>query len=207
MSDIKNPNHPPKGADLTQDPIRSVAAVRRIRANLKHQPRDLSYFLWGVNSAYRPCELLSLTCGRVAHLQLGNDFRLKMTKQDKHRTVFINKPILWATQRWLKVHPNPAPDAPLFISTTTGKALTRETMNKYVKRWCKEAGLHGKYGGYTLRKTWAHIGYDFLTDMTHDERIAYYQETFQHSHPSITRRYICRERPAVRRLYMEVELW
>ncbi len=204
---MKNPNHPKKGADITQDPIMSLSAIRHIRANLKQHARNTCYYLWGINTAFRTSELLSLSCGQVAHLNMGDEFRLKLSKQNKHRIVIINEPVVFSTQRWLREHPDPRPDAPLFMSETTGRALTRETMNKYVKRWCKAAGLQGNYGTHSLRKTWGHMGYKMASHIEPEVRIKFYQECYLHSDPAITRIYIRQQRPSIRGIYLDNPLW
>lgn len=107
----------------------------------------------GINTAYRANELLSLTCGQVAHLTPGDVLDLRQSKTKKHRAVTLNHAAVAVLQSWLAKHPDPRGDAPL-LRSRTDRPLTISTVSNMVKRWCLEAGLHGNYGSHTLRKTW-----------------------------------------------------
>lgn len=153
---IPNPNHPPPGACLKVEPITDLNAIARIKANLANNPRDLCLFTLGINTAYRACELVSITVGQVQHLKAGDHLRIRQSKNGKYRTATLNRAVIDTIQNWLKEHPAPSETAPLFRSKKTGEALTPITLTSMVKHWCETAGLNGQYGSHTLRKTWGY---------------------------------------------------
>ena len=69
----ENPNHPRKGSSLRVEPIRDLAVIARIKANLlaARQYRNYCLFVVGINTAWRANELLSIRVGQVRHLQAG----------------------------------------------------------------------------------------------------------------------------------------
>ncbi|MEP5154111.1 MAG: hypothetical protein ABJQ89_13950, partial [Planktotalea sp.] len=64
----RNFNHPQKGASIKVEPIRALNDIKAIKSRLSGNPRDLCLFTFGINTAYRAGEILSLTVGQVAHL-------------------------------------------------------------------------------------------------------------------------------------------
>lgn len=156
MAKLKNPNHPKKGSSTKSQPIRDLRDVQRIKRNLKSRPRDHLLFVMGVNTAFRINELLSLQVRHVLYGVPGHIIDLKQSKQNAYRAVMVNEAVYEAIVRWLDVHPDPRPSAPLFVSKKTGEALTVPAAIDLVKSWCAEAGLIGSYSSHTLRKTWAY---------------------------------------------------
>ena len=156
MTHLKNPNHPKKGSSTKSEPIRDLQDVARIKWMLKPNPRDYLLFVMGVNTAYRINELLSLKVRHVLYGVPGHIIDLKQSKQDRYRAVMINEAVFYAIAGWLKMHPDPRPSAPLFLSRKTGDALTVPYAISLVKSWCADAGLVGAYSSHTLRKTWGY---------------------------------------------------
>ena len=76
MATIRNLNHPKKGSLTKVEPIRDLAAIEHIKAELSERPRDLCLFVLGINTAFRAGELLSIRCGQVAHLNEGDQLEL-----------------------------------------------------------------------------------------------------------------------------------
>ena len=151
-----NANHPKKGSSIKVEPIRDLKAIKRIKKLYADNPRDLCLFTFGINTAYRAGEILSLKVHQVDYLEAGDRLEIKQTKTGKHRSVTVNQTVVDAIDNWLKVHPDPRPHAPLFCSKKTGKALTVAAVHKMVKKWCREVGLKGNYGAHTMRKTWGY---------------------------------------------------
>jgi len=152
----RNHNHPAKGSTTKVEPIRDLKAIKRIKKLYADKPRDLCLFTMGINTAYRAKELLSLTVGQVDHLQAGDRLDLKQTKNGQYRATTLNPTVITAIDNWLRHHPDPHAEAPLFRSTVTGQALRVSTVNNMVKQWCREVGLRGNYGSHSLRKTWGY---------------------------------------------------
>lgn len=149
-------NHPRSGSSIKVEPIRDLEAIRRIKAQLQDQPRNLCLFTLGINTAYRACELVSLTVGKVAHLRAGDILDLKQSKSDRYRLTTFNETVVCAIGHWLERHPDPRPHRPLFLSARSPRPLVVPSVNHLVKDWCGEAGLSGNFGSHTLRKTWAY---------------------------------------------------
>lgn len=151
-----NANHPAKGSSIKVEPIRDRSAIARIKEQLANNPRDLCLFTFGINTAYRASEILSLTAGQVDYLEPGDRLDLKQAKNKVYRPTTLNALVIRTIRDWLAAHPDPGPDAPLFPSRKDGKALRVATLNNLVKAWCKGAGLRGNYGSHTLRKSWGY---------------------------------------------------
>ena len=91
---LGNLNHPKKGSSIKVEPIRSARSIKSIKRLLKDNPRDLCLFTFGINTAYRAGEILSLTIGQVAHLKAGDRLEVKQSKSGKYRAVTLNKVVV-----------------------------------------------------------------------------------------------------------------
>lgn len=206
MHEIPNPNHPKKGSTTKVEPIKDIKEIKRIKKLLEDKPRDLCLFTLGINTAYRANELLSINVDQVDYLQAGDILDLKQSKQQKHRPTTINNTAVEAIDNWLRHHPNPSKNAPLFWSPKTDQALTVPSLSKLVKLWCRYAGLRGNYGSHTLRKTW---GYHRLRE---NKKLAPHMvlpvlmTAYGHSSQQQTLDYLCIQSDEVSDLYMDVEL-
>ena len=205
FSVMNNKNHPKKGSFITVDPIRNMQAVRRIRALLKHKPRDRCLFVMGINTGFRACELLSITCGQVSHLQAGDLFTIKQSKTGKLRTVVLYGTVVKVVQAWLREHPDPRPNAPLFLSRS-GRALTVSTVCNMVKGWCAEVGLKGRYGSHTMRKTWGFMQLRHNHLSNPQALLTLVMEALDHTDPKVTRRYLGVQFDEVAQLYLAVQM-
>ncbi|MCU7847233.1 MAG: tyrosine-type recombinase/integrase [Candidatus Thiodiazotropha sp. (ex Lucinoma kastoroae)] len=144
----ENPNHPEPGSTIKVEPIRDVKAIRRIKMLLVDQPRNLCLFTFGINTAYRANEMLSVKIGQEAHLQPGDVLDLKQRKTNKYRNVTMNKTAVDSIDNWLNHHPlSLDDDAPLFIGQR-GNQMTVPYTNNLVKQWCQDVGLKVyRFGG------------------------------------------------------------
>ncbi|MEZ5922018.1 MAG: tyrosine-type recombinase/integrase [Parvularculaceae bacterium] len=201
----KNTNHPRKGSTIKVEPIRDVDAILTIKTMLACKPRDLCLFVLGVNTAYRANELLSLTCGQVAHLQPGDVIDLKQRKTKKHRSATLNHAAAKSIRQWLAYHPGPSPDAPLFISRS-GKALSVPTLSNMAKAWCADAGLLGNYGSHTLRKTWGYHQLRRNKETKPQMVLPILMHAYGHTSQEQTLDYLCIQSDEVASLFMQVEL-
>ena len=192
----RNANHPQKGSSIKVEPIRDLKAIKRIKKLYADNPRDLCLFTFGINTACRAGEILSLKVGQVDYLQAGDRMEIWQSKTKKHRAVTVNETVVRAIDAWLKVHPDPRPDAPLFISRRTGKALTVSTVNNMIKKWCGEVGLRGNYGSHTMRKTWG-----YHQRVMKNAPIPVLMEAFGHSTQAQTLAYLCIQEEEIQDLY------
>lgn len=189
-------NRPKKGSSIKVEPIRDLGAIKRIKAQLATKPRDLCLFTFGINTAYRAGEILSLNVGQVKHLAVGDRLELKQSKSGKYRAITLNRMVVDAIANWLADHPKPSDYAPLFISPKSGKALTVSSVHKLVKGWCRDAGLHGNYGSHTMRKTW---GYHQRVQM--NQPVALLMAAFGHATQAQTLDYLCIQETEIQDLY------
>lgn len=185
-TEIRNPNHPQKGSSIKVEPIRDLKAVKRIKKILADNPRDLCLFTLGINTAYRANELLSITVGQVDYLESGDRLDLKQSKNKRYRATTLNPMVISAIDNWLKIHPDPDPDAPLFPSRTDGQALRVSTLSRMVKEWCASVGLRGNYASHTLRKTWG-----YHQRRTYDRPTALLTMAYGHASEAQTLQYLC----------------
>lgn len=202
---LGNPNHPKKGSIIKVEPIRDIAAIERIKATLVHKPRDYCLFVLGINTAYRANELLSIKCGQVAHLKVGDNLELLQTKTSKRRAVAVNSVVVPAIQSWLQEHPDPVPDAPLFQSRV-GSALKVSTVSNMVKQWCGHAGLDGNYGSHTMRKTWGFHQARVTQGPDRQMVMPRLMRAFGHSSEAQTIQYLCIQDEEVASLFMSLRL-
>jgi integrase len=203
---LRNPNHPKKGSTTKVEPIRSLEAIAAIKLALSSKPRDLCLFTLGINTAYRANELLSIKVGQIAHLEAGDSLSLMQSKTRQYRRITLNGIAVAAIQDWLSAHPKPEPDAPLFVSQRTRKALTVSPFINMVKGWCMDTGLQGNYGSHTLRKTW---GYHQLRGNTKTPPhlvLPLLMEAYGHATQQQTLEYLCIQSDEVASLFMQVEL-
>jgi integrase len=192
----RNANHPKKGSTIKVEPIRDLKAIKRIKKLYADNPRDLCLFTMGINTAYRANELLSLKINQVDYLVAGDRLEIKQTKTGKYRAITINQTVVNAIDTWLAAHPDKRPDAPLFISQKTGKALTVSAVNALLKRMCREVGLRGNYGSHTMRKTWG-----YQARILHNRPIPLLMAAFGHSTQAMTLEYLCIQDAEIENLY------
>ncbi|WP_195820653.1 tyrosine-type recombinase/integrase [Roseobacter sp. MH60115] len=207
LTGLRNPNHPKAGSTTKVEPLRDVADIRAIKALLAHRPRDLCLFTLGINTAYRANELLSISVGQVAHLSAGDALALKQSKNGRYRMTTLNHTAVQSVQGWLAEHPKAGdPDAPLFLSQRTRRALTVSPFINMVKGWCREVGLQGNYGSHTLRKTWGFHQLRGNTQTPPHLVLPLLMEAYGHSRQQQTLEYLCIQSDEVASLFMQVEL-
>ena len=193
----RNANHPKKGSTTKVEPIRTPKSIRAIKKNLKEHPRDLCLFTFGINTAYRAGEILSLTVGKVQHLKAGDRLEIKQPKSKKYRAITVNKTVEITLQNWLLQHPKKdALQAPLFISQRTGRVLTVSTVNNLVKKWCGDIKLAGNYGSRSMRKTWG-----YHQRVYNNQPIPLLMVAFGHTSQAQTLDYLCVQDDEIRDLY------
>lgn len=160
----KNPNHPKLGASCRTDPIRSLEAIKAIKKELyRHKnPRNLCLFTLGINTALRASELISLKLKDVSDITVGSRLVVPTPKSKKPREIQLNGACVEVLRDYLGfLKPDLDPESPtyqgedpLFIGERG--PLTKGTLTKLVKKFCKDAGLQGNFGANTLPKTWGY---------------------------------------------------
>ncbi len=203
---LRNPFRPAPGSSITVEPIRNLRAIIAIKKNLRGNLRNLCLFTFGINTAYRAGEILSLRIKQVSHLGPGERLNLKQGKNKAYRDATLNHSVVSSLQAWLAAHPCPVPDAPLFLSQRGNASICVSTLNHLVKDWCDEIGLVGNYGSHSLRKTW---GYQQLRGNAKTPPhlvMPILMEAYGHATQRQTLQYLCIQPDEVASLFMEMEL-
>ena len=184
LSKLQKEHHPKKGSRIKVDPIRKTTDIDKIVKLLKDKPRDLLFFLMGVNNGLRSGDLLKLKVYQVKWMKAGDDTMIKESKTGKENVLVINKTVHKALTNYLSVA-NLHDEDYLFKSRKSGVALSIQAINQMIKRWTAAIKLKGNYGAHTPRKTWGYIqrkkfgvGYEVIC------------KRFNHSSPSVTMRYL-----------------
>lgn len=135
--------------------------------------RNRSLFMLGVSIGGRISELLGLYVGDV--WQNGKvvgdvQFSKKIVKGgDLSRTVPLNadgKQAVEVLIRWMHESKIAAePDSPLFPSRNGGKSITRKAADDAINAAFLTAGLNGKLGTHSMRKSFAQRLYDQTGDI------------------------------------------
>lgn len=170
-----------KGPRGAMDPIKDKIGILKIKEMLADRPRDFLLFTFGINTAFRASDTLSLNVGDVR----GKDqVTIKEQKTGKRRTVFLNAGVQHAIQKLLDSRPTANDADPLFIGEKRGTRITVETYGRLVKAWCADAGMNGLFSSHSLRKT---FGYQQRMNGASVDTL---QKAFGHSSGLITMVYV-----------------
>lgn len=149
----------------TVEPIRSKEKIYAIKQYIlsdhykpEYQARDYLLFVFGINSALRISDLLSVKVKDVldSQGQVRDKFRIRTSKTKKEMTILINESIKKALANYFEKEKFPDPNDYLFKSKT-GQKMDRIRIWVLIKKWIKAAGLDPEnYGTHSLRKTWGY---------------------------------------------------
>lgn len=161
------------------EPIRDPLILENIANNLKKKNRrDYIMFMYGIYTGRRISDILKL---KVADLK-GKDFiNIRETKTGKQVILPINRALKKELADFLE---NMSSEEYVFKSSQKkNKPIDRTTAYKILNEAAREYGLEN-IGTHTLRKT---FGYHFYMQ-TKD--VVLLMDILNHSHPSVTLRYI-----------------
>jgi len=176
------------------EPVRSKEKIYAIKQyilsdkyNQEYQARDYLLFVFGINSALRISDLLSLKIKDVINSQgeIKESFKIKTKKTKKEMKILINESVRKALKFYLEKEKFPDPNDYIF-KTRTGQNLDRIRAWVLIKKWVKAVGLDpSSYGTHTLRKSW---GYHSRKNF--GIPIELISEKLRHKSNAITKRYI-----------------
>jgi len=159
-------------------PIRDPEMIDRMKQELaKNGSRDSFLFTFGINTGLRISDILELTVGDVRG---KTHVTIKEQKTDKRKRFKLHHELREAIQDYTK---GMADTDYLFKSKRGNNPIKRVQAYKILNRAAKNLGVE-EIATHTMRKT---FGYHFYKK-TGD--IAMLQEIFNHSAPSVTKRYI-----------------
>lgn len=160
------------------EPIRGMQKLDELKALLKKRSeRDYFLVVLGINTGLRISDLLRL---KVSDVKGKSHIILVEKKTGKRKRFLINDSLRKEVDQYIVGKKG---DEYLFASSKRPQPITRVRAYQIINGAARKVGL-SEIGTHTLRKT---FGYHFY-QRTKD--IATLQMIFNHSHPSITLRYI-----------------
>jgi integrase len=129
-------------------------------------------------------DLLELRVVDISTKIEGDKVILKKSKTGKINFFVINREIHKSLSRYLDDNKGLSPDDYLFPSRKGSGKMRLDSVNRMIKKWCKDVGVKENVGCRTLRKT---FGYHLYQSGVSVEVI---QNRFNHSSSNITLRYI-----------------
>lgn len=142
------------------EPIKRLADIKEMKRILKRQSqRDLLFFVLGINTGLRVSDLLSL---RVNDVWDGTGIRKFIHITDpctgEVKAFYLNKSVERELKTYLSGNSFNQMDY-LFKSKKDNHPITRQQAYRIVNKAAKEAGITGKIGTHTLRKTFGYHAY------------------------------------------------
>jgi len=139
-------------------PIRSLKTVKAIKGNLKKRSaRNFLLFTLGINTGLRISDLRKLKLEDVQDEtgEVREFLDLNEVKTKRQHLIFLTTEAKRALRYFIDKTGMYDLDQYLFTSNKTkkNKPLTRVRCWQMINEWCREAGLRGRVGTHTLRKT------------------------------------------------------
>lgn len=155
---MRNRNHPKRGSTTRVSGLRTLEEVKRVKALLRDQPRNLLLWTLGVNNGLRPGDLLALKVGQVRTLEEDDYVPIVERKTGKRNILMVNGESHGVLHDYLDAGTLRDGDWLFPNSNDPRKHLSVIATNLLIKRWTRETGInHGNYGAHTLRKTFGVI--------------------------------------------------
>ncbi|MCM3765997.1 tyrosine-type recombinase/integrase [Neobacillus niacini] len=167
------------------DPIRDIESIDAIKCILRTQSqRDLLLFVFGINTGIKVNELLSIKVKDIRDEKGIKEFiYLKDCNSGETHAYYINNNVQLELTNYLKTHEFEDSDF-LFKSKKNNQPITRQQAYRIINKVAKEAGIPGKIGMHTLRKTFGYHAY------RKGIAISIIMQIYHHHSPSETLRYI-----------------
>lgn len=167
----------------TVEPIRSKEQIELIK-QMEPDKRNRMLFILGINVGLRISDLVSLKvkdlCGKERIVK-------REQKTGKETSILLNPSLRRSIKELLQGR-----DGNEYVfqsrnkdrATHQGKPMTRQRAYQIVNRMCRRAGVSGKLGNHTLRKTFGYWHYQQFHD------VVFLMQHFNHSEQNVTLRYI-----------------
>ncbi|MBG9543530.1 tyrosine-type recombinase/integrase [Cytobacillus firmus] len=149
------------------DPIKDIKSINKIKEILKRQSqRDLLLFVLGINTGIRVSDLLSL---RISDVSDGKEIKefiyiddlnngAESKNSNEQKAYFLNNSVKKELKKYFSQHDFTECDF-LFKSKKNNQPITRQQAYRIINSAAKEAGIEGKIGTHTLRKTFGYHAY------------------------------------------------
>ncbi len=174
-------------ADSHLEPFRSLGEVRAVKSVLADRPRDLLLFTLGINSSLRAGDLLRVTVNQVRAAGPGESVAVPEKRNGAPAPLTISCEAWEALHRHLgRLGPPPAPeDMYLFAADRGWTPLTVQRLDDLVREWARGAGIPGRFGAHTLRKT-----FGYLQRTVYGVGFEVLAQRYRHPSPQVTMRYL-----------------
>ncbi len=176
------------------EPIRDTKKIAQIKNTLRGQNnfRDLLLFELGINSALRISDLLSIKVKNLIDTEgiVKDFFEIKEDKTNKVNRITITPKVKNTLEEYKRSYPKLVSQENNYIffhskrSPLGIQAIGRKQAWIMIAKWCNEAGIKGRFGTHSLRKTW---GYQARLKAIPLEII---QHKLNHSSLAVTQRYL-----------------
>ncbi|EDL65419.1 tyrosine-type recombinase/integrase [Bacillus sp. SG-1] len=163
------------------EPIRDVEDIIKIKKWLyQHSKRDYLFFIFGINTGLRISDLLYV---KVKDIHKEGTVEEFFAPPGTDTAFYLNKIVRHALIDYLNNCLLDEEDY-LFRSRKNNQPITRQQAYRIINRAAQEAGIEGKIGTHTLRKTFGYHAYK------KGIALSILQNIFNHSTPSDTLNYI-----------------
>ncbi len=160
------------------EPIRNKSDLKNIMKWFQnHYPKYAILFLIGISSGLRISDILNLN---VENIYKQDYITIREQKTGKYKKFPIKEEFKPIFNEYCKSKPL---NQPLFLGRC-GCRLDRSQVYRFINRACEECGVTVNVGTHTMRKTFGYHHYKQFHD------IALLQTIFNHSSPTVTKRYI-----------------
>ncbi|MDF2942942.1 MAG: recombinase XerD [Herbinix sp.] len=170
---------------MTVEPIRDMIKINQMYCYLVSKDQKYGLlFKFGLNTGLRISDVLPVKLKDVLKEdgQFREYFILNEKKTGKEKKIKINSSLCKEIESYVK-NENLIPDSYLFWSRK-GTCLGRVQAYRVLKAAAEMIGLEN-FGTHSLRKTWG-----YWTYKASNYNVGLIMDTFNHSSPSITLRYI-----------------
>ncbi|MCQ6273944.1 tyrosine-type recombinase/integrase [Bacillus sp. V3B] len=167
------------------NPIKDVEQINAIKVILQKQSqRDLLLFVLGINTGVKISDLLFLKVEDVWDgTQMKEFLYIKDEKSEEKQAFYLNSRVEVVLETYLSRFNYSSKDF-LFKSKKNDQPITRQQAYRIINHAAKEAGIIGKIGTHTLRKT---FGYHALRKGI---AISILMSIYHHQSPAETLRYL-----------------
>src|SRR3954454_8769473 len=150
----------------------------------QHSQRDLLFFVLGINTGVKISDLLFLKVEDVWDGTKMKEFLyIRDEKSEEKKAFYLNSRVEIALETYL-AHSSFKCNDFLFKSKKNDQPITRQQAYRIINHAAKEAGVPGKIGTHTLRKT---FGYHALHKGI---AISILMSIYHHHSPAETLRYL-----------------
>ncbi|WP_421382365.1 tyrosine-type recombinase/integrase [Bacillus salacetis] len=163
------------------EPIKDIRDIYEMKQSLyQHSKRDYLFFVFGINTGLRISDLLRL---RVKDIRVDGAVKEFYRPSNMNHSFYLNKMVRYAAADYL-AHCQLSEADYLFKSKKNDQPITRQQAYRIINKAAQEAGIKGKIGTHTLRKTFGYHAYK------KGIALSILQKIFNHSTSSETLNYI-----------------